>query len=160
MKKIIIIMAIMLLLAQSANSMTTARVRLTVAGDENLKGEVKSYLSRELRSLNDILITDENLDYELRVIAMNASTTAQRDVGIILSVTILKPLQAFRKIVGDKNENYDSDFSIFLIDWLRIGGNSDLRQLCQSIIADFDSDFLEHDRKVNLQKLEKSKKGQ
>lgn len=32
----------------------TARVKVTVSANENIKGAVMSYLNRELRSLNDV----------------------------------------------------------------------------------------------------------
>ena len=55
--------------AQESARPKPQRVKLLVSSsDSNIESEVKSYISRELRSLNDIIIVDDDVDWFLSII--------------------------------------------------------------------------------------------
>ena len=132
---------------QPKSSDPIAKVAVSISGSENLKGEVKSYLSRELRSLNDVLVSEQDPDYEMDAIVLELATLDYSKVGVAISVNVLKPLKSFRRVANERGAPYDSSFSIFIFSWLRVGNSSDLRLICQGLIADFDNQVLDHDRK-------------
>jgi len=70
----------------------TTKVRLDIAANEEIKNEVYSYLSRELRSLGDAKLVEDNPDWTIKVIALQIKTKAGYKSGITLSVVITKRL--------------------------------------------------------------------
>ena len=143
------------------------RVNLIVSGDQNIKGEVTSYITRELRSLNDVIIVDENADWQISILAMEAITKGSYKGGIALSVVILRPfnnniLKPFiGKLTADQSNLIDA-LTSFLYryeeHWLRIGSPDDLKSICQGIVADFDSKHLEKSRRLYQQTNDALKK--
>ncbi len=63
----------------------TARVRLRVSAEGALSGIVQSYLSRELRELDGVVITDDDPEYELSVIVAQTQNQAGYVTGYALS---------------------------------------------------------------------------
>lgn len=148
-----------------------ARVKIDVSADENIKEEVQSYLARELRSLNDVIIVDENPEWELSIIAMELSTKEGYKKGIGFSIVILKPFNfnhrfveilktLFGESISDKVELIDSlTYHVYSYEghWLQTGPTDGLKSICQKIVVNFDSNHLEKSRKFYQQMTDSMK---
>ncbi|GAH41599.1 unnamed protein product, partial [marine sediment metagenome] len=55
-----------------------------------MKNKIRSYLSRELRSLGDVSIVDEHPDWEISIIALEVRRSGYKH-GVSMSVLILSP---------------------------------------------------------------------
>jgi len=131
------------------------KVKLKIGGYR--KGEVASSLRRELRSLGDVVIADENPDYELNVFGMEMELRGDRSPrGVILSIVILRPfnkesclrsLERLGKLSPDQVKifrNYTDYLYFFYGDhWLSTCGPEELKGTCQRIVAKFDSQEFE-----------------
>lgn len=131
----------------------SARVSVGVSADENIKGKIESYIARELRSLGDVIVTNDNPNWAIDIVALEAETRSGYKNGVNLSVVITKPfVNTF--LVNQLDENYKSWVSAattglcrIYAEWLRIGSPEDLRSICNGIVADFDVHFLQPERK-------------
>jgi hypothetical protein len=141
--------------ARAANSIEiefNARVTVEVSATENIKGLIHSFLTRELRSLEDVLIVDEDPDYKLEVAAVELTSNKGQKTGVALSILILMPFDSelFTPLLEAKYKESSELITTNLYNlnkhWLRVGSDDDLRKICQKIVADFDSQHLESSR--------------
>ena len=128
------------------------RVQLFVSGHDSIKGLVTSYINRELRSLRDVEIVYNNSDWELRIVAME-TTSNGRKIGVALSTVTLQMFN-YQFLAQLLPENYrktvtrhTSDLQHYRRMSLSLGPDDDLRILCNEIVAEFDADYLEKERK-------------
>jgi len=139
------------------------RVSLSVSGDS--KDEIYSYMARELRSLNDVLVSENEARFELHVVAIFPQyTTGVKTGGISIATTILDNYAKFfvSAIVSaafkDKPElkkladNSIQHLTTFTNIWINTGSLKEMKRVCESIIAQFDTQYLENVRK-NIQKI-------
>lgn len=132
-------------------------VSLEVTGDN--KNIVYSYLTRELRSLNDVVIEDKDGRYELIFVVLEPHYKAGKKTGGIIIATaildnyyknVLKIIVAI--FVKDKqhqetlNSSIDSLTSIRTL-FVNSGSKDDLKQICEDIITKIDIEYLEEVRK-------------
>ncbi len=140
------------------------RVKLTCSAKDNIRGEVESFLRRELRSLNDVILVDENAGLEINIVAMEQETVSRRKVGIIFSVVVLRPMEELLKfwVMSEGKMTYDKakfmdrlkdHFKIYLYKghYIQTGPVEELKSICQSIVAKLDIDYLEEVRKSHQQ---------
>lgn len=138
----------------------SARVQLVVqTKDAAMKSEATSYINRELRSLGDVIVTDNTPQYLIDVLPMERVRVDGAPMGsIALSVLVTQPLEehwvgtALRRFLEKKE--WDS----FMNDWgnakvvlnhMGLTGPKDqLRSLCETLVAAFDSEVLEPERKI------------
>ncbi|MCI0666167.1 MAG: hypothetical protein L0220_34370 [Acidobacteria bacterium] len=68
----------------------TFRIALNVSADDEIKSDVISYVSRELRSLVDVEIVGEDSEprYLVSIVAMTSTSTSGREFGYALSLTV------------------------------------------------------------------------
>jgi len=129
------------------------KVKVSVSADENIKGQVESYIKRELRSLQDVTLVDEGADWELSILALEVSTKGGYKSGVIISAVILYPFknQMVSEMFQEKYKEFGTNLTKGLywgpFHWLRTTSNDKLRSLCVELIADFDSEKLEESRK-------------
>ena len=127
-----------------------------VAAEDSIKGEVTSYLKRELRSFGDVVISDFFGDYVLSVIITEPTykssgmKTGQIECAYLglkrfrfsdVASKILK--EQFFTIFG-KMEVFYFYPELFILATGR--ERTELKQLCQEIVAEFDTALLEPDR--------------
>lgn len=132
----------------------SAKVQVSVSAEEAIRGQVESYVKRELRSLRDVTIVDEGADWELSILAMEVSTKGGYKSGVIISAVILRPFdnQMVSALLEEKYKETGAHLTEGLYrypdHWLRTGSTDQLRSLCVEIVADFDSQHLEKSRKL------------
>jgi hypothetical protein len=144
--------------AQSQTSKSTFRVKLEISGNDNIKTEVSSYLSRELRALNDVVLVDDNPHYLISIVAVEVPSLSGYKTGVNLSVVVLKIfpnkwLDIWIMKLPDASKKGILDYTsnlYYFIDHSTIGGSSDdLQSMCKKIVATFDNETLEEIQKNN-----------
>jgi len=131
----------------------TARVKVIVSGDENIKGVITSYLNRELRSLNDVELVDSDPEWTIMVMAMEARTIGGYKSGIILSTNIIRHFSnqilssLFQEKFKEAGLKITSNLYWDVDQWLNVGPADKLQELCKKAIANFDTKHLEEGRK-------------
>lgn len=126
----------------------SGRVSVSVSANDDIKGKIESYISRELRSLGDIVVTDDNPRWILSIVALESTTKSGYKSGIEISVVILEPFDNSLVIsqVNEKSKEFVSTMTSglhsFSGQWLRVGAPEDLRSICNGIVADFDSQHI------------------
>lgn len=137
---------------------TNWRVKVTVSASESIKDSVSSYLNRELRSLNDVEVVNDNPDWEISVVAMELKTVGGYKNGIALSTVIVTPFNNqslsgfFQPKFKTTGLQMTSGLSWYPDQWLNVGSADDLQKQCKDIITNFDVTTLEESRK-SLQKV-------
>jgi len=154
----------------------STKVRLGISAREEIKNEVYSYLSRELRSLGDVKLieNDPNWTWSIQVVAMQVKNRAGYDIAVAFSVVIEKRynvvellLLAVQHVFQISSEEWDElKKTKRMIDlekaftmlsgsqsdirghWLRVGDTEDVQRLCKMIVADFDAEHLKKDRET------------
>ena len=141
----------------------SGRVQVDVTARETIKGQIESYLTRELRSLGDVVVTDESPEWQLLVIAVE-TTSAGRVNGVALSVVVLKPLDNTFILDATREEAKELVTVITssaLVDYngnsLRVGPLNGLRSMCDKIIVEFDTNELKPARKLWQSMIESEK---
>ena len=143
------------------------RVKVFVSADENIEGKIKSYINRELRSLGDVELVDDDSEFELEIVAIEQMTESGNKVGIVLSTVISTKYDNWYLLTlvpASKKEELDkqtANLYFFPDHWVKTGPTRSLRKLCNEIVADFDTKHLENIRKLERQYLdiiEKNKK--
>ena len=138
------------------------KVKCDVKSD--IGNEILSYLNRELRSLDGVIVVDNNPEALLSILAMRTRTRGGVETGVVFSVVIHSILSndsfkfwlsnAFH--LGDervKDVQFAKDgLYTFQFHSVYLGANDDVRSICQKIVADFDINYLDQDRK-NYQAL-------
>jgi len=134
-------------------------VEISITADRSIEDEVISYISRELRSLNDVDIVDENAVFIIEIIALEVKSKDGVKAGVAISVLILSPyygsaLKEFLK----RRTGTDQDILVDTLTsdlyskdghWIEVGGAKDLKSICESIVAEFDAKCLEELRKLD-----------
>ncbi|MEQ1762851.1 MAG: hypothetical protein ABL984_06895 [Pyrinomonadaceae bacterium] len=112
--------------------------------DVDSKNSLKSYLSRELRSLGDVEITEASTArYKVRVVAILSSSKGGSNLGYAYSSTFLESVECSYPGGTQKWE-----CSEYLGNYLAIGDMESIQKNASSIIVDFDTAVLEPVRKL------------
>jgi hypothetical protein len=141
-----------------------ARVSLqvSVSAEENIKGISNSYLSRELRSLQDVELVDRNPEWVLSVIIMDLTTKRETKVGFVISVMIMRKFPndyLMSRLTKSEDKEYFKDITSDLYfspdHRMNTGALADLRDMCSEIVAYFDTKHLEPTRKIHKRFLDR-----
>ena len=144
-------------------SQFSARVRVVVDAEDNMRKLVTSHINRELRSLHDVIIVNVDPRWELHVVAVEVSTWG-RDVGVALSAVMFECFdnQILGRLFQPNYRNFGTRLTLSLchhpVYLLQVGPTNELKRLCQAVVADFDAKRLEPSRKTFLQNTETVKK--
>jgi hypothetical protein len=131
-------------------------VAVHVSADQ-VKGEVVSYLSRELRVIGDVVVTDIQPSLDLTVIVMETQSVGGTSTGYAMSVLITRPLYPkplvraiatmSKQSLATKDQQVLecllSDYQTILNHWVQTGGRRALKSMCDSVVASLDGEVLE-----------------
>lgn len=112
------------------------RVKLTLPTVEGVMRAVRAYLTLELRALPDVMLVDEQADWELVIVGVPLPMRRDETGGIVVSVVVLHP-QGQRKQAAYRG---GSDFCGV---WLRLCSPGQVRPVCQEIVARFNLKHLD-----------------
>jgi len=165
---------------QRVKKQFSTTVNITVScKDKTISKQLKSYLLRELREINDISITDDMLKSDWGInLTVIPIVINEANIGYAISTVITKPnyihkeiLQAYLNcetyVFGDadraikQNKEKWSEIYKYAIAYdtstLRVCHNDKIKSECQELIALFDMEQIEHCRKIHkeLKKINK-----
>ena len=143
-----------------ASDLPRIRVSITVSSPDEIKGEVTSYLSRELRKLGDIDVVENDPSFSIGVIALALKSKGNLKTGYAFGVLVTSPAYpAIRNFtapkldagtlkildqMGQRTVNIQDHF-------VQSGATDQMDELCHSIVASIDGDVFEPERKVQQQ---------
>lgn len=140
--------------AADANSWRySAKVKVNISAADNIKGSVSSYVNRELRSLTDVEIVENDPEWIIYILAMELKTVGGYKSGVAISTVIVSPFNNqllsgwFQPKFKDSGLKITSALAWYPDQWLNVGSADDLQKLCKDIVADFDTKHLEESRK-------------
>jgi len=130
------------------------RVYINVIGDDSIKDNIYSYLSRDLRTLGDIVLTEDEYDYELCVIGLVAENKIGNEIGIVLSIVVNQKFdnKYFAENIFKNSDNKNLFLSITGAlyhepkHYLYLTSTDGLKSLCSDFIVTFDVDTLQYVR--------------
>ncbi len=153
------------------------KIGVYVRGEENINGLIESYISKELRSLDNVIVTYTRLDCAIDIVVKELATaTGTTESSYVFSVTIVDRFDSYpitraikeldtiipriiaQPIVIKQLEELSEELVGIAISTARIKSyhNSflytrtagQLRKLCYKIVADFNNEYLKEKRKV------------
>jgi hypothetical protein len=138
----------------SQNKYST-KVKLDVVAPDKIKDEVRSYLSRELRSLGDVTIIEDKPSWSISIIIVPTDTVSGQHLGYAYATLVTQPLHTDYL---DKYAKCDADSKEMLRGALETGeiiyrfnvqtsATDELQEISKKLIAEFDSRFLDEERK-------------
>lgn len=153
-RQIFVLVGILILpsLAFSAENALEFRVLLQVKGDESIESRIKSYLSRELRALGDVIQSKDNYKYDITVLGAKLENKGGDGVGVVISVNILTKFNnqhfsyMFKEEFAKDCITLTNGLYYYPKHWVRVGSDHDLQSICRGIIADFNSQILQKQR--------------
>ncbi len=142
--------------AQAEQQNFSIRVQVSVkTKNETVKSKIVSYVSRELRSLGDVVVTDHGPHFRLRIVAVEVAFVSGTPTGTIpLSTVLTMPLKITGPLITLKELLKGQYFQLLLIDslegqdmhvahWVHTGATKDLRSMCETFVATIDSTYFE-----------------
>lgn len=146
-------------LAQSDTPKVSCRVQVIVTANQQIAGSISSYIKRELRSLHDVVITDNNPQYNFRIVATELKSDRGTKIGVGISCVITESLalDAFVNMLEVRFPECRIDWDILkdrckdqteiLLHKVVYTPHEDLRKTCEKLVADFDVTVLDPRRK-------------
>src|SRR5579863_7160551 len=130
--------------AQPAQPPTwTRRVNLTVGGEELPMTLTKSYASRELRALGDIVVSDDSPDYHLGLVVL--STVGGYAISVVTEqFSNIKP--HLKPETPAATVSWMQTYSLLTGHWLVICPPSELDAAIKEVVANFDVHNLQPSR--------------
>jgi hypothetical protein len=136
------------------------KVQLLVASKEH-KERIIGFISRELRSLDDVEIVKEDPDYAISVIAIvSRDLNSDAERGVAVSYTITKKSYFHKHIIKQVDDENVSSISVKTVQpllyfphlhYLQTGPPDSLMSICEEIVATLNAEELEPRRKENLE---------
>ncbi|MCI0329667.1 MAG: hypothetical protein L0196_01765 [candidate division Zixibacteria bacterium] len=166
------------LLCQEKDENSNIKVQVEVSGefDADARDRAQSYISRHLRKIGDVIVTDISPEWKLSVMVVPAKVEETKSLGYAISATALRvidQLEVLRIAIRVKKQqlmascNWDSlqthcDKSIdeifepketgssVLIERFKdqwLSIGSDIERQCENIVINFDNKVLKEERK-------------
>ncbi len=156
---------------------SSINIGVYVRGEENLNGAIEDYVSKELKSLGNIVVTFSQLDCAIDIVVkkLNGDNSNAKG-GCALSVTIIDRIDSFpitrtieeldsiipkikaQPVLIKRLKELSKEIVSIAISTARIksyqnsflytGSAGQLRELCSKIVDDFNNEYLENKRKV------------
>src|SRR5450432_1878374 len=111
----------------------STKVQVAVSGDDDsLSSLVKSYLSRNLRSLGDVAVVDEKVDYTFNILVNRLKLVNGELTGFDLSVLIAHSLDPNVSGAAFYTDMYMVVGPVLVVGYgLQVGGMNVLESTCQ-----------------------------
>jgi hypothetical protein len=104
--------------------------------EKDLQDKVESYVTRELRSLGDVEISNKDPFYTIRILGLKDRTVGGRSLGYTLSTVIIWHSTCLTPSAKTVQDTYPCE--IFDDHYIRSGSDDDLQDLCKDIVTNFD----------------------
>jgi len=127
------------------------RVQVKVDGDQGLRSQMTGCLTRGLREITDVLVTDERPDYKFRIVAIAVVLESRKNVGLSISVLITSPYTGRVEKLAQAYVPEESRPQVrttlagaeeIISHWIQTGATAEVPRICKSIISSFDLETL------------------
>lgn len=131
-----------------ADSTHSFRVKVSVTAPDNIESQVKSFVSRELRSLGDVIVSDSDFEYVIGILVLVLTTEGGYESGVGISTIVLSTFENEWMIPSIKPEsvdlvkNFTSDLYYYPDHQIRVAQRDSIKSQCEQIVAEFDSGYL------------------
>lgn len=117
------------------------RVALDVTAESANSSEVKSFLSRELRKLGDVVIADGEVNHRISIVAIILKDKNGKQTGHVMSFVVTAPLRE------DGRSRVLKYAAIGEVHGLQT--HADLAPLCAAVVTAIDAEVFESDRRAD-----------
>ena len=135
-----------------------ARVEIVIDAPESIERVFQQCMVKEFKSLGDITLAKDNPQYRITVMAL-PNKTRDEVIGFTFSILITRPLDlnALKSLLMSKHLGDNEKRVLFIIgsNYEKVEKASlltcppeELGRICSEIVASFDSDLLEKDRRL------------
>lgn len=155
----------------NASYETDVHVSVTCS-DEQTKRSINSYVKRELRSLGGVKIVEKDEEWQIHIITIKRESKSGRHLGYAMGYTftertsryiaeiairtLIKHTDAFHK---DNIDDLDMWLQLpirkYITSALQVGGTDSLRELCEDLVVDFDTEILEPEKQDFLDRMKR-----
>jgi hypothetical protein len=137
----------------------SARVQVEVSAPTNdLRDQLVSYITRNLRSLGDVEVVDTNPTFKISIVSLSNTLMSGQSGGYTISTVILKPLDATQvdlmlksmdtpEVIVNMVSIMTTDEVEFKDHLLNTGSVYQLPAMCQDLVTSLDSRVFENERK-------------
>lgn len=134
-------------LCSACFAQTAFRVSLVLSIDNtDLKNEATSYITRELRSIPDVQVTDNSPLFTIYITGLSTTTRSNVKNGFALAELVTLNLGW---LAATENVSPVLKDAVRVVDHeIMVGADDDLEQTCKELVASFDSQRLEPARKL------------
>ncbi len=135
----------------------TFNISLSVScDDDNIKSEIKNYVSRELRSLGDVLITSVDNEYELSIVVVSSIKAHITLASLMLSkydIEGLYPMldEKFRMFKDAPFSPLPDNLYFRPKHYVITGYNNNIPEICRQLVLFIDEEVLQGVRGANEQ---------
>ena len=142
----------------------TARVQVTVSSSDDISNRIKSFLTRELREIPGVIVTNMDPNWIISIVAMETKNQIGTVTGYAISYTLLMSFnpETFKELLRLTEDQWPilefwtANLYYFKDQKLMVGPMDNLKLTCEGIVADFDA-HLEIKRQLR-QTLDATKK--
>jgi len=152
--------------ASTQRQRPVVRISLSVDAADGLNSRITSYLSRELRKIDDVTITDTNPLYRINCVALKTISRGGENLGYALSfvVTSTMPSTFTSMFVRSKLsaddlktiQSWNNNDGVVVQHFVQICGPDDIRTVCAQLVAQIDGSLIESARKFAQDYIESS----
>lgn len=150
-------------------------IQLDIVSDEEIKNQVYSYITRELRALGDVKMVKKEPYWIIHIVCMQAKSKAGDVLGFAMSTLITQPSNikehSLKEMFGEKLTQWDYKVLASLFTGLHtivshkiyVEDPAELQRVCRRIVADFDAKYVKPEREqyqAFIKKVEDLKKKQ
>jgi len=136
---------------------TTVQVVVS-CDDKDLKTKIESYVKRELRSLGDVTIVEEDAEWIISITALYRTTIMDTKVGFAMSTVFVKPFGKcnWYETIHNSLESNENTLAIAMLESyatqeaglyrgniLNVGTLERVKSSCEGLVVDFDTGHLE-----------------
>ena len=147
--------------SKSGINRVTFRVSLSVSADE-MQNMIESNIRRELQKISDVVVTDDNSHYVIRLIVVDVKIAYEQQLGYAIATLVEDPFNTLvlpGLITNEKERETvalaTKDLSEVLYWDLRVSSDSRLLQDIAEIVADFDIEALKPARETLRRAMER-----
>ncbi len=159
MKRIFLSFAIVFIVSSAslavlhARGNLSVRVQIMLQADAEMQAFVENQLKKEFRALGNVVLVQDQPDFEVRVIVMGSAAKEKENTGVAFSTVFLSPylrsgLSDFVSIrskqdkEGFKIPEEMSKAQIYKDHLLQVGSPKDIEEICRDIAHNFKTNIL------------------
>jgi len=121
-----------------------ARLSVTVSADDNIKAPIESYLKRELRQIDGVILTSDKPKWHLSIVALPQKGYDGMVLGYWMSITVFQYTDYF----NPQKPLFTQTKGRILKHELMLRGRQVLQDGLKQLAAELDTEIIEKDRQA------------